>query len=746
MLQCSKTLAKRDFEMSEDNASDAFGNYPNLACDWAEYWVDSVQKSVLILDILRKRGNNYVERAHAVVPNVLEFEAKVLVDGRSLPRPVNYFLVEIVPGPEYSIDAQKRPFIVVDPRAGHGPGIGGMKHDSEIGKALEAGHPCYFVGFTPSPVEGQTVADVCAAEAHFVKTVIERHPRTDGLPVVIGNCQAGWQIMMTAAARPELFGPIMLAGSPLSYWAGIRGKNPMRYSGGILGGTWLNALTGDLGNGLFDGAHLVANFESLNPANTLWSKPYKVYNKVDTEAERFIDFEKWWGSPVLLTADEMLSIANDLFVGNKLSRGQIQAPDGTRLDLRNIMSPIIVFCSWGDDITPPPQALQWITDLYDTDEDLRASGQTIVYCLHRTIGHLGIFVSGKVATKEHAEFAQAMDAIDLLGPGIYEAVIEDIDEHLARRDLVEGDHLFTLERRSLEDIRDICQQNPEDDRRFASAARLSDINLAFYREFARPAVRAVTSDLTGEIGRRLHPNRLRFELFSDENPVMRTVPALADAVRENRRPVRRDNPFVQAEHMAADFIEGSLTAFGKAVDAWKEVTFLATYGHPVVQALAGIDAATSVEGPAERDLPREALVAIREKDLRQRVRTGGPLEAALRALIWVAMTVDRADERMFRAVVDATKTVPLFRQAGLPAVRQALRDQQAIIELAPDEAIAAIPHLAGPDPEARVRILSGLDKLFAIDSKMLGEEGIERLATLHGLLSPGVAAKGVSAI
>ena len=93
----------------------------------------------------------------------------------------------------------------------------------------------------------------------------------------IGNCQAGWQIMMMAAIRPELSGPIMLAGSPLSYWAGVRGKNPMRYLGGLLGGTWLTALAGDLGNGIFDGANLVANFESLNPANTYWQKPYNVY-------------------------------------------------------------------------------------------------------------------------------------------------------------------------------------------------------------------------------------------------------------------------------------------------------------------------------------------------------------------------------------------------------------------------------------------------------------------------------------
>ncbi|OWY58711.1 hypothetical protein B7486_78500, partial [cyanobacterium TDX16] len=171
-----------------------------------------------------------------------------------------------------------------------------------MGVALAAGHPCYFIGFLTEPMPGQTIEDVCAAEAAFLAEVAARHPDAEGKPVVIGNCQAGWQIMMTAAIRPDLFGPILLAGSPLSYWAGVRGRNPMRYLGGTLGGTWLTALSGDLGHGIFDGANLVGNFESLNPANTYWEKPYNLYSKVDTEAARFLDFETWWGSPVLLNA------------------------------------------------------------------------------------------------------------------------------------------------------------------------------------------------------------------------------------------------------------------------------------------------------------------------------------------------------------------------------------------------------------------------------------------------------------
>ena len=130
---------------------------------------------------------------------------------------------------------------------------------------------------------------------------------------------------------------------------------------------------------------------------------------------------------MLLNAGEMQWIADNLFVGNKLTSGEIHTSSGVRVDLRNIRSPIIVLCSWGDNITPPQQALGWITDLYEHEDEIVANGQTIVYTLHQTIGHLGIFVSGKVATKEHAEFASCMEMIDLLPPGLYEAVITEVE-------------------------------------------------------------------------------------------------------------------------------------------------------------------------------------------------------------------------------------------------------------------------------------------------------------------------------
>ena len=195
----------------------------NLAHDAWAYWIDACQRATLFLNVLQERSDRYEEHNSKVAPHVLKFGCELVMDGRKLQRPVNYALVRVLPPDGTEIDQSKRPFVIVDPRAGHGPGIGGFKPQSEIGVAFKAGHPCYFIGFLPDPVPGQTIEDIVHAEAAFLACVIGLHPEADGKPAVIGNCQAGWAVMLVAALRPELFGPIILAGSPLAYWAGVRG-------------------------------------------------------------------------------------------------------------------------------------------------------------------------------------------------------------------------------------------------------------------------------------------------------------------------------------------------------------------------------------------------------------------------------------------------------------------------------------------------------------------------------------------
>ena len=320
----------------------------------------------------------------------------------------------------------------------------------------------------------------------------------------------------------------------------------MRYTGGLLGGSWTASLAGDLGHGKFDGAYLVNNFERLDPANTLWSKLHNLYSKVDTERERFLQFEKWWGGHFLLNKEEMEWITQNLFVGNKLSAGEIESPDGRyRVDIRNIREPIVVFASWGDNITPPQQALDWIPDVYASVDEIRANEQTIVYCLHERIGHLGIFVSAGVVRRETAELACALDLIETLPPGLYEAVIEDTHPEMPGLEFVAGRYLIKFAPRTIDDILAL-DDGREDEQAFEVVKRVSEINQGLYDTFASPVVKSMSSEWAASAIRALNPARLERYLFSDLNPWMQWVKAMAETVRENRRPAAADNPFVQA--------------------------------------------------------------------------------------------------------------------------------------------------------------------------------------------------------
>jgi pimeloyl-ACP methyl ester carboxylesterase len=706
-------------------SSDMFGMF-GPAMDYA---IDAAQRTVLFWDVMRQRGNQYREHMAESVPNVLNYEAELIIDGRTLKRPVNYGLVRIVPPQGVTIDPRKRPFMIIDPRAGHGPGIGGFKADSEIGVIFKAGHPCYFVGFLPEPMPGQTIEDIGRAEAIFLEKLTSLHPDADGKPAVIGNCQGGWAVMMLAAMRPELFGPIIIAGSPLSYWGGVHGKNPMRYSGGLLGGSWLTALTSDLGGGKFDGAWLVKNFENLNPANTLWSKQYNVYSNIDTEAPRYLGFERYWGGYVNLNAEEIQFIVDELFVGNKLAAGMIKTSDGAGIDLRNIRSPIVVFCSRGDNITPPQQALDWILDLYDDVDDIRSYGQTIVYTIHDNIGHLGIFVAGGVAKKEHSEFANNIDLIDTLPPGLYEAILEPKTESISGADLVTGDWLMRCEARTLDDIRALGCNDAADERRFATAARISDINLALYRTFAQPAVRALISAPLAETLHQLHPLRVQYEMFSNANPLMAAVEGMAEEARKTRRPLAADNPFVALQESVSKQMVAALDGWRDFIEAATERTFLTVYGSPALQAAVGID-------PADmrplRKSPKNALyqelVQKRIAELKSHIPLGGLREAIARALIYVGLGRGSVDERGFEAV---RRLRGRYGDIPLSEFKTLIRDQYFMLLIDKDASLSAIPSMLPPDTETRKQafdlvkeVMTAIGELSPEDEKRLSDIGL----------------------
>ncbi len=701
-----------------DAADPVFG----LLAAAVEYMVDAGQRTVLFADVLRQRGNQYAQHLAQRAPHVLHYAAELVADGRNLERPVNYVLARIVPPAGSEIEVTRRPFVVVDPRAGHGPGIGGFKADSEIGVALKAGHPCYFIGFLPEPMPGQTIEDIAHAEAAFLEEVIALHPQADGKPCVVGNCQAGWALMILAAMRPELFGPLIVAGSPLSYWAGVRGRNPMRYSGGLLGGSWLTALTSDLGHGKFDGAWLVQNFENLNPANTLWSKQFNLYSKVDTEAPRYLEFERWWGGHVNLNAEEIQFIVDELFIGNNLAAGRIRSSDGAAVDLRNIRSPIVVFCSKGDNITPPQQALDWILDLYEDVDEIRAYGQTIVYTVHESVGHLGIFVSAGVARKEHGEFSSNVDLIDMLPPGLYEAVFIPVTGETASADLVTGDWIMRCEMRTLDDIRALGGNDPADERRFATAARVSEINLALYRAFAQPAVRALWPEAMAKWTHEMHPLRLQYKLFSDANPWMAQVRDKAEEARRDRKPVSADNPFLAFQESMSAQIVGSLNAWRDMCESASESMFLSIYGSPALQAAVGIDPAdTHPQRRAPKSALHRELVEARIAQLKAQITHGGWREALARALLYVGLPRGAVDERGFEAIRRVRDAMDEGSRHSLAEFKAMIREQFFMLLVDREAALAAIPALLPHDVDQRREAFAMLCQVLDAAGKVAGE-------------------------
>jgi hypothetical protein len=603
---------------------------------------------------------------------------------------------------------------------------------------MKAGHPCYFIGFLPEPMPGQSIGDVARAEAVFIEKVIALHPDTDGKPCVIGNCQAGWAVMILASLRPELFGPIIVAGAPLSYWAGVHGKNPMRYSGGLLGGSWLTALTSDLGGGKFDGAWLVQNFENMNPSNTLWTKQYNVYSKVDTEADRYLEFERWWGGHVNLNAEEIQFIVDELFIGNNLAAGRIKTSDGAVVDLRNIRSPIVVFCSKGDNITPPQQALGWILDLYSDVDEIRSYGQTIVYTVHETVGHLGIFVSGGVAKKEHSEFSSNIDLIDVLPPGLYEATFEAISADSASPELLSGKWIMRCEQRTLDDIRAMGGNTPEDERRFATAAKVSEINLANYRKFVQPWVRAAVTPQLADWMRKWHPLRVQYDVFGGDNPAMKAVAERSDTIREQRKPAPEDNPFLSLQETASNYIVNVLDKWRDTQEALSEKLFLTVYGSPALQAAVGIKPDSN---PSPRqEMPQELRQRLKARiaELKAQIGSGGLREAVIRGLLYAGMVRGMVDERSLEALRRARMS-DVGSRLTLSQFKTMVREQFFMLLLEPDASLAAIPKLLPKNAEQRRAGVAVIRDVLSASAEISGEvaKRLDRVTQLFGLSAEG---------
>jgi pimeloyl-ACP methyl ester carboxylesterase/tellurite resistance protein len=685
----------------------------DLFSAWQAYAIDATQRGILSLEALREVGNTVVTQIQG--PNdahpVLLYDYDVIIDGKALPRPVNYLLVQIRPTNGVTVDNASRPYMIIDPRAGHGPGIGGFKSDSQVGVALAHGHPVYFVIFRARPEPGQTLADVTAAEGRFVREIATRHPDAPK-PVIVGNCQGGWAAMLLAASNPDVTGPIVVNGGPMSFWAGVQGKNPLRYLGGLTGGAWSTLLLSDLCGGEFDGANLVLNFETMNPGNTWWRKYVNLFINADTEPKRFIEFERWWSGYYFMNEAEIRWIVENLFVGNRLQKGTAILAGRGPVELRKIKAPIIIFASHGDDITPPQQALNWVTAVYESEQELRACGQRIIYMVHPDIGHLGIFVSAKVARKEHDRIVSTLETIESLAPGLYEMKVAHKEGEGINATFTVG-----FEERTMADLQRI-DDGRDDEHPFAAVDRVSQMLVDGYEMAARPLVRASVSPAMTQALVHTHPLRLRRYAISDLNPAIRAVPQLADAVREARRPAPATNPFIQAERLMADMVESSMNFCSEMYGAWQELTFFALWGNPMLARLgeAGREAAGAQIGETLRELPAVQAALMN-------VKRGGYAEAVIRMLILMARSRGEVRQSRLERSNEILNSTEPFRSLGTDHRNRVINEQTLIIDFAPDTAVTTLPNLL-PEVADRERAIETVQTIA-------GELNEMSEATLH---------------
>src|SRR5208283_2739609 len=223
---------------------------------------------------------------------------------------------------------------------------------------------------------------------------------------------------------------------------------------------------------------------------------------------------------------------------------------------------------------------------------------------------------------------KAMDLIDVMPPGLYEAEFVEKTSDLPHAELVSGKYLVRFEARTLSDIRALGGNDAQDDLRFATVARLSEINQGLYRTFVSPFVRAIATDQTAQWLRHMHPHRLRYELFSDRNPFIRPVAELAEQIRDCRKPLEKDNPFLAAQEAISNQVVEALDRYRDLRNQMVEAFFMNFYGAKPLQALVGLTSDMATARPRiGRDVAREAAKAKSLASLAAAIERGGLVEA-----------------------------------------------------------------------------------------------------------------------
>jgi hypothetical protein len=408
--------------------------------------------------------------------------------------------------------------------------------------------------------------------------------------------------------------------------------------------------------------------------------------------------------------------------------GTVKSGPDKVFDLRQIKVPIVLFASLGDNITPPQQAFNWVADVYGSTEEIKARGQVIVGLMHEDIGHLGIFVSGKVAMKEHAQIVSVLKSIEALPPGLYGMQIAETNDG--------GKPSYDVsfvELRLEEVVERLNRFKREDEKPFEAVKAIAEFNQRAYELFGRPVVKAFANEYGAKLARVLHPLRAQRWAFSDLNPALWWLAPVAKAVKEHRQATAADHPIRKLESMVSELTSASLDCQRALRDTVGEATFFEIYGNLAAfyfQDDQGAGAKALPADPRELSFVKEALASIDK---------GGYAEALAR----VAFLMAHKDEPLPLSRLQlAHDLLEEYRELLPDLPRDETRriggEQEIIARYEPEKAVATLPLLLS-DAGDRERLLALLDRVLRdkrVQRIQPSAEQTAMLARIRGVLSP----------
>jgi hypothetical protein len=351
-----------------------------------------------------------------------------------------------------------------------------------------------------------------------------------------------------------------------------------------------------------------------------------------------------------------------------------------------------------------------VADVYGSTDEIKARGQVIVGLLHKSIGHLGIFVSGGVAKKEHAQIVSVLKSIEALPPGLFGMEIVETKGP-------DGKPAYDVQfhERRLEEVVDLANRFKRvDEKPFEAVEAVSDFNQRAYELFAQPLVQAMSNEYTAKLGREFHPLRFQRWAFSDLNPWLAWLKPAAAMVQANRQALGDDAPSRRVERMMSELVSASLDYYRDVRDAISEAAFFQAYGN--MFALYMADRQETENARAKRVDPREAPFV---KEALASIEKGGYAEAAARVAALLAEddpTIPLAQYELKQELAaDYAEYLPALARDEMRRVRG---EQDIIVRYARERAIATLPKLLAQRAD-RERLLTLMDKLGA-DPRLFG--------------------------